>query len=294
MSGAEQPQGGQAPNEQHGGAGRGNRQQQSEHQGSGHPVPNEAKAAQRVNGADESEAPLSFSAAFAAAAKRSGIGQVAPGEAPTVSSLLRAIGGVRGLIESILPGLAFLVIYTLTKDLTPSVIAPLAVAAVFIVVRLVTRSPVMPAIAGLIGVAVSAGLALFTGRAEDNFVVGIVINAVSVVVLLGSIVARWPLIGLIVGVLTGDAAAWKSDAAKFKVVLIATWCWVGLFALRLAVEVPLYLAGQAEALASVKLILGVPLYAGMLWVTWLLVRAAFGHEGSKTVPEPSDPASPTP
>jgi hypothetical protein len=27
-----------------------------------------------------------------------------------------------------------------------------------------------------------------------------------------------------------------------------------------------------------KLILGVPLYAGMLWVTWLLVRTAFGHD----------------
>ena len=94
----------------------------------------------------------------------------------------------------------------------------------------------------------------------------------------GSIIARWPLIGLIVGVLTGDIFGWKADKAKFRVVLIATWCWVGLFALRLGVEVPLYLAGQAEALGSVKLLLGVPLYAGMLWVTWLLVRAAFGHQ----------------
>jgi hypothetical protein len=224
----------------------------------------------------------SLSQTFADAARRAGIGQVAPGETPTAASLLRAIGGVRGLIESLLPGLAFLVIYTITSDLTPSVVAPVVVAVGFIVVRAVTRSPVMPAVTGLLGVAVSAALALFTGRAEDNFLPGLIINAVSLVVLLTSIIARWPLIGIIVGLLTGDTTGWRSDRAKFRVVLVATWCWVGLFALRLGVEGPLYLAGQAAALGSVKLILGVPLYAAMLWVTWLLVRAAFGQRKTGT------------
>jgi hypothetical protein len=228
---------------------------------------------------DRAPAP-SLSQTFADAARRAGIGQVAPGETPTAASLLRAIGGVRGLVESLLPGLAFLVIYTVTSDLTPSVVAPVVVAVAFIVVRALTRSPVMPAVTGLLGVAVSAALALFTGRAEDNFLPGLIINAVSLVVLLASIIARWPLIGVIVGLLTGDATGWRSDRAKFRVVLVATWCWVGLFALRLGVEGPLYLASEAAALGSVKLILGVPLYAAMLWVTWLLVRTAFGH--SKT------------
>ena len=232
---------------------------------------------------DRAPAP-SLSQTFADAARRAGIGQVTPGETPTAGSLLRAIGGVRGLIESLLPGLAFLVIYTVTGELTPSVVAPVVVAVVFIVVRAVTRSPVMPAVTGLLGVAVSAALALFTGRAEDNFLPGLIINAISLVVLLASIIARWPLIGVIVGLLTGDTTGWRSDRAKFRVVLVATWCWVGLFALRLGVEGPLYLAGNAAALGSVKLILGVPLYAAMLWVTWLLVRTAFGH--GKTTAEP--------
>jgi hypothetical protein len=220
----------------------------------------------------------SLSQAFADAARRAGIGQVTPGEIPTAASLVRAVGGVRGLIESLLPGLAFLVIYTITRDLTPSVVAPLVVAVGFILVRAITRSPVMPAVTGLLGVAISAALALFTGRAEDNFLPGLIINGVSVVVLLVSIAVRWPLIGVIVGLLTGDATGWRSDRAKFRVVLVATWCWVGLFALRLGVQAPLYFAGQVAALGSMKLILGVPLYAGMLWVTWLLVRTAFGHD----------------
>jgi hypothetical protein len=231
-----------------------------------------------------------FSEAFAAAARRSGLGQVAPGETPTASSLLAAVGGIRGLIESILPGLAFLVLYTFTKNLTLSVTAPLILGAIFVIVRLVTRSPVMPAIVGLALLGVSAGLSLITGRAEDNFLVGIVINAVGFVVLLGSIVARWPLIGLIVGVLTGDAVGWRSDPAKFRVVLIATWCWVGLFTVRLAVELSLYLAAQPEALASAKLLLGVPLYAALVWVTWLLVRAAYRPEPESATPEGESPS----
>ncbi|MCS5733207.1 DUF3159 domain-containing protein [Herbiconiux daphne] len=216
-----------------------------------------------------------FSEAFAQAARNAGIGQVAPGETPTGASLLKAIGGIRGLIESILPGLAFLVIFTFSKNLVLAVTAPVALSVVFVIVRLATRSAVMPAVAGLLGVGISAGLALFTGRAEDNFVVGIVINCVCLVILLISLIARRPFIGIVVGLLAGDGNGYRTDKAKFRVVLVATWCWVGLFAARLAFELPLYFAGQTELLGSVKLIMGVPLYAALLWVTWLLVRAAY-------------------
>jgi hypothetical protein len=237
---------------------------------------------------DRDEAPVpTFSEAFAQAARNAGIGQVKPGETPTGASLLKAIGGARGLVESILPGLAFLVIYTFTKNLVLAVTAPVALAVVFVIVRLVSRSAVMPAIAGLIGVGVSAGLALFTGRAEDNFLVGIVINAVCLVILLISLIARRPLIGIIAGLLVGDPGGYRTDKAKFRVVLVATWCWVGLFAARLGFELPLYFAGQTELLGSVKLIMGVPLYAGLLWVTWLLVRAAYAKPAAERSAETS-------
>ena len=222
-------------------------------------------------------APINFRDQLAAAMRQTGFGQVAPGEVPTAASLLSAVGGVRGLIESILPGLVFLVLYTITKSVPLAVLVPVVVGVVFIVVRLVTRSALMPAIIGLLLLAVSAVLALISGRAEQAFIPGMLINAGSALVLLVSIIVRWPLIGLIVGFLTNEGVEWKKDAAKRRVLYIATWMWLGLFALRLAVEVPLYLARQAEWLASAKLILGVPLYAVLLWVTWLLVRAAYGR-----------------
>ncbi|ROQ41105.1 uncharacterized protein DUF3159 [Frondihabitans sp. PhB188] len=223
----------------------------------------------------DDEPATSLSAQLRAAAQRAGIGQVAPGEVPTGHALLSAIGGVRGLVESILPGLAFLVIYTATQELLPSVLFPVAVGVVFVVIRLVQRGPVPQAFAGLLGIAISAALALLSGRAVDNFLPGIVINSVSAFVLLVSLAARWPLIGIVVGLLTNEGGAWRADRAKRRVLTLATWLWVLLFAVRLAVEVPLFLANDVSLLGAMKLILGVPFYAAMLWVTWLLVRTVY-------------------
>ncbi|MCU1410394.1 MAG: hypothetical protein JWR04_1101 [Rhodoglobus sp.] len=214
---------------------------------------------------------------LSAAARKSGFGAVEPGEAPSAGALLQAMGGVRGLVESILPGLAFLVIYTVTKDLFLSVAIPVGLAIVFVIVRAITRTPWSSALAGVIGLALSAGLALITGRAEDNFVLGFFINGAFLIALLVSLAVRWPLIGVIVSLIRSEGSAWRDDKAKFRVALIATILWSGLFALRLGVELPLYFAENAAALATLKLILGVPLYAGMLWVTWLLVRTVYAR-----------------
>ncbi|CAN5260613.1 DUF3159 domain-containing protein [soil metagenome] len=225
--------------------------------------------------ADEKAPEPGFREAFADAMRKTGLGQVAPGEVPTAGSLLKAVGGIRGLIESILPGLAFLVLYAATKSVALSVLVPVALAVLFVVVRLVTRTPITQAFAGIAGIAISAVLALISGRAEANFIPGIIINIASLSVLLLSILVRWPLIGVIVGFLTNETTRWREQKAKRRVLYLTTWLWAGLFALRLAVEVPLYLAKEAEWLAGVKLLLGIPLYAAMLWVTWLLVRAVY-------------------
>lgn len=215
-------------------------------------------------------------ASLAEAARRSGFGLVQPGERPTAHALWAAVGGVRGLIESLLPGFLFLIVFTVTREVAPSVLVPAGVAVLFVVIRAVTRSPVMPAVVGLVGIALSAGLALATGRAEENFLLGFVINAVWLVALLVSLLVRRPLVGVIAGLLTGDRE-WRADPAKRTVLTVTTWLWVGMFALRLGVQVPLYLAEQAAALAATKLVMGVPLYAAVLWVTWLMVRAVYAR-----------------
>jgi hypothetical protein len=61
---------------------------------------------------------------------------------------------------------------------------------------------------------------------------------------------------------------------------VATLLWAGLFGLRLAVQVPLYLAGEpaVQALATAKLVMGIPLYGLTLWLTWLLLRSVYRRD----------------
>lgn len=209
------------------------------------------------------------------AARRAGFATVAPGQAPSGTALLAAVGGVRGIVESILPGLVFLVTYSVTHALVPSVIAPIIVAAGFILARVLARTTPTSAIAGAIGIAFSAVVAMATGNVNDSFVPGFITNVVFLVALGVSILVRWPALGLVAGLLTGDATGWRADAAKRRIAVVATLLWCGLFAARLAVQVPLYLAESTQGLAAAKLVMGVPLYAAALWLTWLLMRAAY-------------------
>ena len=217
--------------------------------------------------------------AFAKAVRKSSISSVASSELPTGAAIVASIGGVRGLIESILPSFVFLIVFLITANPVLSALVPVGVAVVFIIIRVATKLPIAPAVTGAVGVGITAALAIVTGRAENNFVLGILTNAAYLLVMLVSLVVRRPLIGVIVGLLMGERAAnWRQEPRRYRVLTLVTWVWVALFSIRLVIEVPLYLVGNVAGLAVAKLILGVPLYAVVLWVTWLLVRSVFPPE----------------
>ena len=208
------------------------------------------------------------------AVEKSAFGAVKPGEKPEPEALWAAVGKTRGVVEALLPGLGFLTVYTLTQDVVWSVSAPVALAVLFIFARLMQRSPAMPAVAGLVGIAASAGVALWSGRAEDNFLLGFITNGVWIAVLLVSLLIRRPLVGVIAGALAGDSE-WHGRVSTRRIAWITTWMWVAVFSLRLTVQLPLFFAGEVQGLAVAKLVMGVPLYAIALWFTWLLMRAAY-------------------
>ncbi|MCC2308568.1 DUF3159 domain-containing protein [Cellulomonas chengniuliangii] len=200
-------------------------------------------------------------------------------------SLSEAVGGVRGLVESVAPGLLFVVVYLVAgQQLAPALIAAAGAALVAVVVRLAQRTPATQAFSGLLGVAIGVFWAWRSGQAEDYFVYGILTNAAYLVGCLASVVAGWPVVGVVVGMLSSDGplgggpwskvGAWRSDRALRRRYSWATWAWVAMFAARLAVQVPLYLAGQVAWLGTAKLAMGIPLTALVLWFSWLLVRGS--------------------
>src|SRR5690606_25983965 len=102
---------------------------------------------------------------------------------------------------------------------------------------------------GFLIIVVSAASALLTGNANDNFVPGLWVNAAFVVGVLLSLLIRWPLVGVVYGVLVGETSTWRADPRLRHAATWATWLWLAMFVARLAVELPLYLAEQTEALA---------------------------------------------
>ncbi|OOB90117.1 DUF3159 domain-containing protein [Rathayibacter sp. VKM Ac-2630] len=213
--------------------------------------------------------------AIAQAARRSALGAVADGEPFDGRALLRSMGGVRGILEAVVPGVAFVLLFTITGELVLSLVASVGLAVAFTVARVLGRTPVIQAVGGLLGVVVSAVLALVTGRAVDNFVPGLITNLVYGAVFLVSVLVRWPLIGVAAGYLMGDGTAWRDDKRRRRLFGALTLAWAGLFLLRLAVQYPLFLAEDTTALGTWKLVLGLPLYAPLLVLTVLAVRAEY-------------------
>lgn len=191
------------------------------------------------------------------------------------NSVLGAIGGWLGIVESILPALVFVTILSLTKNTVAAVLSAVSISAFFLLLQIIRKKPLTQAIAGAIGIGISAFLPLREGgQAADYFVQGFLTNAIYATVLLISVIIRWPIVGLLVGALLGDVKAWRSDKPLARRYQIATFLWIGMFLARLFVQVPLYFAGQTEMLGIFRIAMGVPLYALCIWFTWLLIRGS--------------------
>ncbi|WP_245958654.1 DUF3159 domain-containing protein [Microbacterium bovistercoris] len=213
-------------------------------------------------------------AAFGDAARRMGLD--ADQSTSTGHVVWRAMGGWRGVVESVLPGLVFVVVYTLRPEpLWISLVSSVGLAAVFTAIRLIQRSPSSAAFGGLIAAGVAAALALWTGRGEDNFVPGFITNTLYGSAYLISALIGWSLIGLIVGYLMGDGIAWRKDKRKRRTFFWLGIAWAGVFFARLAVQLPLYFAGDVALLGTLKIVMGLPLFAPLVAVTWLVARALY-------------------
>lgn len=189
------------------------------------------------------------------------------------AKIVNALGGTKGLIDSGLPALVFLVAFNFNKDVTQSSYYALGLSLVLTLIRLIRRETIQHAISGVIGVAICAWLANRSGKAEDFYLPGLWTNAIYGFAYLVSILVRWPVIGLVIGPLLEENLRWRKDPARTKVYIKATWLWVGMFAIRLLVQYPLYVSGNVNALGTARLIMGYPLFIATAWLTWLVIKS---------------------
>jgi hypothetical protein len=206
--------------------------------------------------------------------------------------LSTALGGWRGSIETALPTIAFVVVWTWRKDVPAAVIAAAGITGVLALVRIVQRQSLQFVLSAALATGVAAFFALRSGRAEDAFLPGILTSAAWGVGALLSVVTRWPLVGFMVGAgdprVAEDPFAWRRDPGLVRVCQRLTLVLVMLYALRVAIMLPLYFAGQVALLGVAKVVLGWPLWlAAVAVMGWMLLRG----ETPQQVPAPDSEAT---
>lgn len=186
--------------------------------------------------------------------------------------LLGSVGGLRGIAEATVPALVFLITFISTTDVFWSAVLAVGLAALASVVRLVQRQPLTQALAGVFGVAVSAAVALMQNEARGYYVIGFYISAAYGAAFALSMAVKWPIMGLIYGWIRGEGVTWQKRPVRRRKYQIATLLMVLVFAARLIIQLPMYWADDVVALGTARLVMGVPLYALVLWFGWLVSR----------------------
>ena len=204
--------------------------------------------------------------------------------------LATALGGRRGMLEAAVPTAAFTVLFLTTHDLRLSLLLAVGCAGVLLVVRLVQRSTPQFVLNSLVGIGIGALFAWRAARgggdANDQalayFLPGILYNLVYAAVMVFTILVRWPIIGFMVGSVTGDPTGWRADRGVVRLCSRLTWLLVLPCIVRVVVQGPVYLAGRngwwdddsaVAVLGVTKLAMGWPLQvAALAAMVWLLSR----------------------
>lgn len=207
----------------------------------------------------------------------------APTEVPTevtVEQIIRrrisdALGGWYGSLETALPTVAFVITWLVADDVRTALIGAAVLLGVLAVVRGIVGGSWRFLFSAVFATALAAFFALRSGQAQDAFLPGILTSAVYGVGALVSIAARWPLLGFVVAIgdpkFAEEPTAWRRDKALVRVCTRLTWVLVALFVVRLAIMLPLYLAGEVAWLGVGRVVLGWPAYLlAVVVMGWLL------------------------
>ena len=195
------------------------------------------------------------------------------GHSEDKDKVLNALGGKRGLIDSGLPALVFLIVFNISgKDVNAALYSAVALSIVLTLLRLIKRETVQHAFSGLIGVGICALISKRTGNAADFYLPGLWINAGYGLLYAITNLVKWPILGVMLGPILGENLLWRKDPARLNAYIKAGWLWVAMFAARLIVQYPLYESGNINALGTARLLMGYPLFILTAWGTWQILR----------------------
>jgi hypothetical protein len=188
------------------------------------------------------------------------------------AKILDALGGKKGLLDSGMPALLFLIVFNLSHDLHIAGYSAIGTSLVLTIIRLAMRDTIQHVISGLIGVLFCAYLANRSGNASDFYIPKLLTNLGYGSAYLIANLAGWPIIGVILGPLLGENLLWRKNPERKRAYIRAGWLWVALFFGRIAVQYPIYRSGNVNLLGTVNLAMGYPLFIATAWGTWIILK----------------------
>ncbi|MFI6084789.1 DUF3159 domain-containing protein [Streptomyces sp. NPDC051217] len=195
--------------------------------------------------------------------------------AVTEAALFEAFGGVRGMVETVVPGLLFVTIFTINKDLHASAIAAVAVSLLLVAVRLIRRDTVKHAFSGVFGVAFGVVFAMMTGEAKDFYLPGMLYTLGLAVAYIGTSIAGVPLIGLILGPVFKENLSWRTrNPGRKSAYTKASYAWGFILLAKCAILFPLYWWADTTQLGWVLVSLKIPPFLLAVYLTWVFLAKA--------------------
>ncbi|MFJ6694554.1 DUF3159 domain-containing protein [Streptomyces sp. NPDC091272] len=196
-------------------------------------------------------------------------------KAATEAALFEAFGGVRGMVETVLPGLLFVTIFTINKDLHISAIAALGVSLLMVVARLLRKDSMKHAFSGVFGVAFGVVFAMMTGNAKDFMLPGMLYTLGLSLAYLVTAVAGVPLIGLILGPVFKENLSWRTrNPGRKKAYTKASYAWGLILLTKCAILFPLYWWADTTKFGWVVVALKIPPFLLAVWLTWVFLAKA--------------------
>jgi hypothetical protein len=187
--------------------------------------------------------------------------------------VIGALGGAKGLIDSGLPAIVFLVVFNVRNDLRAAIWGALSLSIILAIYRLARKDTIQHSISGVIGVLICAYFANRSGNATDFYIPKLLTNLGYGSMYLIANLVGWPILGLVLGPLLGENLSWRKNPARKKMYIKAGWIWVAMFFSRIAIQYPIYKSGNVNLLGTVNLAMGYPLFFAAAYGTWLVIKS---------------------
>jgi hypothetical protein len=200
--------------------------------------------------------------------------QVADEEA-TKEAFFEAFGGVRGMVETTVPGLVFILSYTIERNIHLSAILALSITALMFIARIAQRGPTKHAFSGVFGVAIGAVFAMMTGDAKNFYLPGMLYTLGLGVAYVVTSLCGVPLLGLILGPVFKENLSWRTrNPGRKRAYVKASYVWGGILLAKSAITFPIYFWGDATQLGWLRVALGIPPFLLAVYLTWIILVKA--------------------